>query len=99
MLTGRLCGPEQDQVPDGTVLAYHTLHMPRSTSDPGMWETDPFLAQHVAQLNAAGRHVAAQLRFHVIDMEAMAAQLTRDAILIDTTHPGPDFMLQVVAPI
>ncbi len=87
----------QDQAPEGTLLAYHTLHVPHATSDPNMWETDRFLSQHVAQLNAAGRHVAAQQRFHIIDMEAMASQLSRDTVLIDTTHPGPHFMLQVLA--
>lgn len=45
----------QDSVPEGTLLVYHTEHIPVQTSDPGKWETDEFLFQHVAQLNAAGR--------------------------------------------
>ena len=39
--------------------------------------------------------MAQQLRYHVLDMEAMAAQMTADTLLIDMTHPGPDFMIQV----
>ncbi len=77
------------------MLAYHTLHVPHQTNDPDYWETDPFLRQHVAQINAAGRYVAAQQHFHVLDMEAMALQVSKATILIDRTHPGPDFMMQV----
>ena len=87
----------QERVPDETLLVYHTLHTPHQTSDPGMWETDAYLAQHVAQLNAAGRHVAQSQQFHVIDIEAMAAQVSQGSLLVDTTHPGPDFMMQVHA--
>ena len=85
----------QERVPEDTLLVYHTLHVPRHTSDPGMWEADAYLAQHVAQLNAAGRHVAQSLLFHVVDVEAMAAQMSQDTVLVDNTHPGPDFMMQV----
>lgn len=74
---------------------FHTLHVPRRTSDPGMWEADAYLAQHVAQLNAAGRHVAQSLQYHIVDVEAMAAQMSQESVLIDNTHPGPDFMMQV----
>ena len=35
--------------------------------------------------------MAQQLHYHVLDMEAMAAQLTADSLLTDMTHPGPDF--------
>lgn len=87
----------QERVPDETLLVYHTLHTPHQTSDPGMWETDAYLAQHVAQLNAAGRHVAQSQQFHVLDIEAMAAQLSQGSLLVDNTHPGPDFMMQVHA--
>ncbi len=45
----------QESVPEGTLLAYHTEHIPVQTTDPGKWETDAHLFQHVAQLNAAGR--------------------------------------------
>ncbi len=76
------------------MLAYHTLHTPHQTSDPAFWESDPYLRQHVAQINAAGRYVASQQRFHVLDMEAMALQLSKASIMIDRTHPGPDFMMQ-----
>ncbi len=85
----------QERVPEDTLLVYHTLHVPRHTSDPGMWEADAYLAQHVAQLNAAGRHVAQSLLYHVVDVEAMAAQMSQDTVLVDNTHPGPDFMMQV----
>ncbi len=85
----------QERVPNDTLLVYHTLHIPRQTSDQGMWEADAYLAQHVAQLNAAGRHVAQSLHYHVIDIEAMASQMSKDTLLIDNTHPGPDFMMQV----
>ena len=88
-------GVVQERVPEETLLVYHTLHVPRHTSNPGMWEADAYLAQHVAQLNAAGRHVAQQLAYHVVDVEAMAAQMSQDTALIDNTHPGPDFMMQV----
>ena len=81
-------------MPEDTLLVYHTLHVPRHTSDPGMWEADGYLAQHVAQLNAAGRHVAQSLLYHVVDVEAMAAQMSQDTVLVDNTHPGPDFMMQ-----
>lgn len=74
---------------------YHTLHFPHQTSDPGMWETDRHLALHVAQLNAAGRHVAQSLHYNVVDIEAMAAQMSKGTMLVDNTHPGPDFMMQV----
>ncbi len=77
------------------MLAYHTLHTPHQTSEPHLWETDPYLRQHVAQINAAGRHVASQLRFHLLDLEAMALQISKATVLIDRTHPGPDFMMQV----
>ena len=73
---------------------YHTLHVPHQSADLGMWENDPFLSQHVKQLNAAGRHVAQSLHFHVIDIEAMAAQISKGTLLVDNTHPGPDFMMQ-----
>ena len=85
----------QERVPEDTLLVYHTLHVPRRTSDPGMWEADAYLAQHVAQLNAAGRHVAQSLLYHIVDVEAMAAQMSQDTVLVDNTHPGPDFMMQV----
>ena len=100
----RVCGwgrcdgvmaPMQERVPEDTLLVFHTLHEPRRTSDPGMWESDAYLAQHVAQLNAAGRHVAQSLLYHVVDVEAMAAQMSQESVLIDNTHPGPDFMMQV----
>ena len=85
----------QERVPEETLLVFHTLHVPRRTSDPGMWEADAHLAQHVAQLNAAGRHVAQSLAYHVVDVEAMAAQMSQESVLVDNTHPGPDFMMQV----
>ncbi|CAL8466161.1 g5697 [Coccomyxa elongata] len=86
----------QESVPEGTLLAYHTEHIPVQTTDPGKWETDAYLFQHVAQLNAAGRHVAQSLGFQVVDFEAMAAQLPKDDMLDDITHPKPDFLLQVL---
>ena len=84
----------QERVPGDTLLVYHTLHVPHQSADPGMWENDPFLPQHVKQLNAAGRHVAQSLHYHVIDIEAMAAQISKGTLLVDNTHPGPDFMMQ-----
>ena len=81
-------------MPEDTLLVYHTLHVPHQTSDPGMWENDPYLPQHVKQLNAAGRHVAQALHFHIVDLEAMAAQVSKATLLVDNTHPGPDFMMQ-----
>lgn len=39
--------------------------------------------------------MALQLRFHVLDLEMMAAQISADTLLVDNTHPGPDFMMQV----
>ena len=47
----------QESVPADTLLVYHTVHVPHRTADASMWEADAFLAQHVAQLNAAGREV------------------------------------------
>ena len=38
--------------------------------------------------------VALQLRFRLLDLEMMAAQISADTLLVDNTHPGPDFMLQ-----
>ena len=81
-------------MPEDTLLVYHTLHVPHQSADLGMWENDPFLSQHVKQLNAAGRHVAQSLHYHVIDIEAMAAQVSKGTLLVDNTHPGPDFMMQ-----
>ena len=81
-------------MPEDTLLVYHTLHVPHQSADPWMWENDPFLPQHVKQLNAAGRHVAQSLHFHIIDIEAMAAQVSKSTLLVDNTHPGPDFMMQ-----
>ncbi|KAK9909869.1 hypothetical protein WJX75_008757 [Coccomyxa subellipsoidea] len=86
----------KESVPEGTMLAYHTLHTPHQTKEPQFWETDAFLRQHVAQINAAGRFVAAQQHYHLLDIEAMALQLSKSTILIDQTHPGPDFMMQVL---
>lgn len=50
-----MCCHVQESVPEGTLLVYHTEHIPVQTTDPEKWETDAFLYQHVAQLNAAGR--------------------------------------------
>lgn len=42
--------------------------------------------------------MAQSLGFQVIDFEAMAAQLPKDDMLDDITHPKPDFLLQVRLP-
>lgn len=54
------------------------MHQPISYPVPGyqIWESDRYVAQHVAQLNAAGRHVARSLGYHILDLEAMAAQVS-----------------------
>lgn len=39
--------------------------------------------------------MAESLGFQVINFEAMAAQLPKDDMLDDITHPKPDFLLQV----
>ena len=31
-------GVMQERVPEETLLVFHTLHVPRHTSDPGMWQ-------------------------------------------------------------
>ncbi len=85
----------QDSVPENTLLIYHTLHIPQQVDKPDKWESDRYLYPHVAQLNAAGRHVARQLSFHILDMEAMALQLPKEAMMADITHPGAGFLMQV----
>lgn len=85
----------QDSVPESTLLVYHTLHIPQQVDKPNKWESDRYLYPHVSQLNAAGRHVAQQLHFHILDMEAMALQLPKEAMMADITHPGAGFMMQV----
>ena len=85
----------QDSVPESTLLIYHTLHIPQQVDKPDKWESDRYLYPHVAQLNAAGRHVARQLSFHILDMEAMALQLPKEAMMADITHPGAGFLMQV----
>lgn len=58
----------QDSAAPGTPLVFHTLHMPRLDAD----RRDGTLAHgtisrraHVAQLNAAGRHLARRHGFEV----------------------------------
>ena len=48
---------KQEGVPPETLLVFHTLHSPHRVTDPRAWEADPFMPQHVAQINAAGREV------------------------------------------
>ena len=85
----------QDSVPESTLLVYHTLHIPQQVDKRDKWESDRYLYPHVAQMNAAGRHVARQLSFHILDMEAMALQLPKEAMMADITHPGAGFLMQV----
>jgi len=46
-------------------------------------------------MNAAGRHVAQTLHYHILDTEAMGLQLPKEAMMADITHPGAGFMMQV----
>ena len=55
----------QSLVPRDTMLVYHTLHTPRLLEDKRYWESDVWLRQHISQLNAAGRQVAADMHFQV----------------------------------
>ncbi len=73
---------------------YHTAHIPQQVDKPTKWESDRYLYPHVSQMNAAGRHVAQTLHYHLLDMEAMALQLPKEAMLADITHPGAGFMMQ-----
>lgn len=84
----------QDSVPESTLLVYHTAHIPQQVDKPSKWESDRYLYPHVSQMNAAGRHVAQSLHYHLLDMEAMALQLPKEAMLVDITHPGAGFMMQ-----
>ena len=84
----------QDSIPESTLLVYHTAHIPQQVDKPDKWESDRYLYPHVSQLNAAGRHVAQSLHYHLIDIEAMALQLPKEAMLSDITHPGAGFMMQ-----
>ena len=84
----------QDSVPESTLLVYHTAHIPQQVDKPNKWESDPYLYPHVSQMNAAGRYVAQILHYHLLDMEAMALQLPKEAMLADITHPGAGFMMQ-----
>ena len=88
----------QDSVPESTLLVYHTLHIPQQVDKPDKWESDRYLYPHVAQMNAAGHHVARQLGYHILDMEAMALQLPKEAMMADITHPGAGFLMQVRLP-
>ena len=88
----------QDSVPESTLLVYHTAHLPQQVDKPNKWESDPYLYPHIAQMNAAGRHVAQSLHYHVLDTEAMALQLPKEAMMADITHPGAGFMMQVRPP-
>jgi len=86
----------QESVPKDTMLVYHTLHFPQKVEFEGWWEADPFLEQHVAQLNAAGRQCATEAGFNVIDYEAMSRQISKRTLLVDTSHLGPCFTFQVM---
>jgi len=48
-------------------------------------------------MNAAGRHVAQTLHYHILDTEAMGLQLPKEAMMADITHPGAGFMMQVAS--
>ena len=85
-------------MPESTLLVYHTAHLPQQVDKPNKWESDRYLYPHIAQMNAAGRHVAQMLRYHVLDTEAMALQLPKEAMMADITHPGAGFMMQVCPP-
>ncbi len=96
MLTARCA--LQDSVPDNTLLVYHTAHLPQQVDKPNKWESDRYLYPHIAQMNAAGRHVAQMLHYHILDTEAMALQLPKESMMADITHPGAGFMMQVGPP-
>ena len=81
-------------MPDSTLLVYHTAHLPQQVDKPTKWESNRYLHPHIAQMNAAGRHVAQTLHYHVLDTEAMALQLPKEAMMADITHPGAGFMMQ-----
>lgn len=70
----------QNSVHERTLKVFHTLHLPRWHPDPGYWENDRYIDQHVSQLNAVGRHVAQSLRFHVLDLELLSAQVTNPEV-------------------
>jgi len=87
-------------VPESTLLAVHTLHFPRLREGPhinGQFEHRTITRwAHVAQLNAAMRHLAAKHRLQVIDMEAMTAQYHEGRLFLrDNTHPAPWFSREV----
>lgn len=44
------------------------------------------------------RHVAQSVGFQVLDIESMAAQLPKESMMADITHPEGDFLLQVTNP-
>eukprot|EP00884_Botryococcus_braunii_P013162 jgi/Botrbrau1/21847/Bobra.0190s0061.2 len=86
------------RAPKHTLLVYHTMHTPVPYPVPGykVWESDRYVAQHVAQLNAAGRHVARSLGYHILDLEAMAAQMHRETLMADITHPQNWFVMEAL---
>lgn len=57
-------------------LIYHTMHQPKHDKDDhGSWASEKYIAQHVSQLNAAGRQIAHDTGYDILDMELMTAQV------------------------
>jgi len=81
-------------VPSTTMLAVHTLPFPRLAAKPSAAGS---LAHgtitrhaHVAQLNAAMRHLAGVHGYQVLDLEVMTSQFHQAGqYLADNTHPAP----------
>eukprot|EP00884_Botryococcus_braunii_P011908 jgi/Botrbrau1/20718/Bobra.0058s0047.1 len=84
----------------GTMLVYHTTAYPelKYCSNSSLHRAHMLGRRpHFAQINAAGRHVAQRMGFHVVDLELMLAGyvVPRD-YLRDDHHPKPFVLLNLL---
>lgn len=79
------------------MFVYHTNMMPRYDSASGdMIKAYLGRANHIRQLNSAGRHAASLLGMEVVDYEAVAARfLEGQTYLVDMIHPNPQVGLEL----
>jgi hypothetical protein len=83
----------------GAALVFHTLHLPRlddSKKDGTLAHATISRRAHVAQLNAAGRHLARRHGFQILDLELMTVEFhDADPYLMDNTHPAAWFSREI----
>eukprot|EP00884_Botryococcus_braunii_P012782 jgi/Botrbrau1/21504/Bobra.174_2s0012.2 len=82
----------QASAEEGTPLVYHTVPYPRLDDYPHSGKHGHFeIGTHsqVAQLNAAGRHLASVYNYHLVDVEQMTSSFYIGYLYLkDTHHPA-----------